>query len=229
MTKPDEEPASGVPLELYRPYGPEEPNLSQAELDSLDALADQHEISRLLGMTVLNKGSPLSSALKVLSTRFVRTWRVKPHPVTGQPSYLRRSRLVAREFARDDPARSGLYSPASQQLLTRLLPAVWSARPDHVMFSLDVADAYLCVEQPAEMWVSLYGDQYQLLRLLPGQREGSARWYDMFSAALAEAGATAWPACPALFRLKGGQGAGLTHVDDLLGEGILDALQKLVS
>ena len=227
-SKPDEEPASGVPLELYRPYGPEEPNLSQAELDSLDALADQHEISRLLGMTVLKKGSPLSSALKVLSTRFVRTWRVKPHPVTGQPSYLRRSRLVAREFARDDPARSGLYSPASQQLLTRLLPAVWSARPDHVMFSLDVADAYLCVEQPAEMWVSLYGDQYQLLRLLPGQREGSARWYDMFSAALAEAGATAWPACPALFRLKGGQGAGLTHVDDLLGEGILDALQKLV-
>ena len=84
------------------------------------------------------------------------------------------------------------------------------------MFSLDVADAYLCVEQPAEMWVSLYGDQYQLLRLLPGQREGSARWYDMFSAALAEAGATAWPACPALFRFKDGQGAGLTHVDDLI-------------
>ena len=74
-------------------------------------------------MKVLKEGQPLSSAMKVLSTRFVRTWRVKPHPVTGQPSYLRRSRLVAREFARNDPSRSGLYSPASQQLLTRLLPA----------------------------------------------------------------------------------------------------------
>ena len=121
--RPDEEPASGIPLELDWPYGPEEPDLPQAELESLDSLADHHEISRLLGMKVLKEGQPLSSAMKVLSTRFVRTWRVKPHPVTGQPSYLRRSRLVAREFARNDPSRSGLYSPASQQLLTRLLPA----------------------------------------------------------------------------------------------------------
>ena len=121
-----------------------------------------------------------------------------------------------------------MYSPASQQLLTRLLPALWSSRPDHVVFSLDVADAYLCVDQPSEMWVSLHGGQYQLLKLLPGQRDGSARWYDKFAAALVEAGATAWPACPALFCLQDRQGAGLTHVDDLLGEGILAALERLV-
>ncbi|CAE7540302.1 RE2 [Symbiodinium sp. KB8] len=225
----DEEPTPNVPLDLYRPYGPEEPSLAPTDLEALDSLADQHEISRLLGMHVLKEGQPLNSAIKVLSTRFVRTWRVKPHPQTKEPAYLRRSRLVAREFARDDPSRSGLYSPASQsqQLLTRLLPAVWSSRPDHVMCSLDVADAYLCVDQPSEMWVSLYGGQYQLLKLLPGQREGSARWYDLFSSVLAEAGATAWPACPALFRLQNGQGAGLTHVDDLLGEGKLDTLEKL--
>ena len=50
--RPDEEPASGIPLELYRPHGPNEPDLPQAELESLDSLADQHEISRLLGMKV---------------------------------------------------------------------------------------------------------------------------------------------------------------------------------
>ena len=53
-----------------------------------------------------------------------------------------------------------LCSPASQQLLTRLLPAIWSSQPNHVMFSFDMPDAYLYVDQLSEMWVSLYGGQY---------------------------------------------------------------------
>ena len=225
----DAEPKASIPLELYYPFSPEEPQLSREELEHLDSVADQHEITRLLGMNVLedNASCKLGGGSKVLSTRFVRTWRVKPHPVTGEPSYLRRSRLVAREFARDDQSRTGLYSPASQQLLTRLLPALWSSRPGHIMMSLDVTDAYLCVSQTTDVWVSLYGQSYQLRRLLPGQREGSARWYEVFAAALTEAGATAWDACPALFRLRDNQGAALTHVDDLLGEGEHEALRRL--
>ena len=63
---------------------------------------------------------------------------------------------------------------------------------------------------------------FKLLRLLPGQREGSQKWFYQFTDAL-KAGSCVelMPEVPSLFRFpsEDGRGGGLVHVDDLLGTG----------
>ena len=63
---------------LCRPYSSQEPDVTMDELSSLDALADQVEITRLKGLGVLLPVSSLPEGeVKRLTTRFVRTWRDK--------------------------------------------------------------------------------------------------------------------------------------------------------
>ena len=86
---------------------------------------------------------------KILSTRFVRTWREKLDSA-GQPFWLRRSRLVAREFAWMDAERESLFSPASNAIVSRLLPMKFLEMLEHgdgMMVSNDVKDAFLTVKQ----------------------------------------------------------------------------------
>ena len=83
--------------QLMFPFSKEEPNLSAEELQRLDAIADMIEVKRLKSMQVLTDASEVPSDHKVLSTRFVRTWREKLSD-TGEPIWLRRSRLVARNL-----------------------------------------------------------------------------------------------------------------------------------
>ena len=90
--------------ELTFPYSSKEPDVTAAELTRLDALADQLELKRLERLCVLQDPSTVSANSKVLSTRFVRTWREK-HNSKGEPIWLRRSRFVAREFAWLEPER----------------------------------------------------------------------------------------------------------------------------
>ena len=78
-----------------------EPNLTPKELQQLDAVADRVEVRRLQNMSVLINIEDMNAddiyQVKTLSTRFVRTWRAKV--INSKQVWLRRSRLVAREFA----------------------------------------------------------------------------------------------------------------------------------
>ena len=97
--------------------------------------------------------------------------------------WLRRARLVAREIAFLDPHREGLFSPASSSIVTRLIPALFMEQRARgwSMIAVDVADAYLTCSQgsPAITSVKL-GNQtlwFRLDKCLPGQRDGSSRWF----------------------------------------------------
>ena len=63
--------------QLTFPYTKHEPVVEEAELQRLDSLADALEIERLTAMNVLTSSADMPSDSKVLSTRFVRTWREK--------------------------------------------------------------------------------------------------------------------------------------------------------
>ncbi len=110
---------------LIFPFGAHEPNLCESELQVLDDIADRVEIQRLVDMQVLIPFSEASSSdvePKHLSTRFVRTWREKV--VNDKPIWLRRSRLVAHEYAWPSE-RTDLFSPASNALGGRLLQTLF--------------------------------------------------------------------------------------------------------
>jgi hypothetical protein len=90
-----------------------EPAISEDELKRLDAIADSVEIKRLTGMQVLTNAAEMRRDAKVLSTRFVRTWREKLNK-DGQLIWLKRSLFVAREFAWMESQRDCLFSPEKQ-------------------------------------------------------------------------------------------------------------------
>ena len=68
---------SKITEQLTFPHSAKEPELSADELSRLDALADQLELQRLERLKVLQSPDCVPSTSKVLSTRFVRTWREK--------------------------------------------------------------------------------------------------------------------------------------------------------
>ncbi|CAE7246555.1 unnamed protein product, partial [Symbiodinium necroappetens] len=70
------------PLELFFPFSTSDPELSESEMSHLAHVADQHEIARLERMGVLKPLEGDTAHYSQLSTRFVRSFRPKPHPVT---------------------------------------------------------------------------------------------------------------------------------------------------
>ena len=221
-----------TPPELYLPKtGDAEPVLSDIALAELDAIADGYELHRLSEIGVLigiENTDEAVSASRLLSTKFVRTWRVKPHPSGSGDCWMRRSRFVAREFAWLDPEREGLYSPASNHLLVRLLPSIFmskrSAGEDWSCFGLDVKDAYLTVAQktPTIVKAEVHGatKRFKLAFMLPGQRDGSANWYEAFVQHLRDTcQLEPFPQCPALLATPDKRLGILLHVDDVFGAG----------
>ena len=92
----------------------------------MDQIADKVELSCVAAMGVLLDSSNVDCSDHVeLSTRFVWTWRSKRDETTGVQYYLRRSRFVAREFSWLSPDRADLYSPASSNVTTRLVPLMF--------------------------------------------------------------------------------------------------------
>ena len=73
--------------QLTFPFSSKEPELSDAELTKLDAQADRVELDRQEKLAVLRDPSTVPSDSKVLSTRFVRTWREK-HDSKGQSNLV---------------------------------------------------------------------------------------------------------------------------------------------
>ena len=211
---------------LWWPYSPDEPILDATLMAELDAIADQLEVTRLQEMTVLVKEEDLASDVELggdLTARFVRTWRKKSKG--NEDFWFRRSRLVAREFnklcVRDD-----LYSPASNHIVERLVPALCLSNTfskAHVLGALDISDAYLQVPQEVPRRISIVDGNIHpglvINKCLPGQRDGSRRWFDHFSSFLiTKLNLSPCLEQPALFKVpaEDGGGALLMHVDDVL-------------
>ena len=212
---------------LWQPYSELEPCLPSDELDELDRIADEVEIRRLTDMGVLTSQSNYEGQLgKPLSARMVRAWRKKTRPIVdsagkvveNEPAWLRRSRLVGRDFnwleARDD-----VYSPASSSSVSKLFPALAITNglvANSVLGTLDVSDAFLQVPQAHPRLVTFGNQSFVILRCLPGQRDASKLWYQYFTSKLQSAvGATICTEQPCILKC-GADGAVLIHVDDIM-------------
>ena len=168
---------SSIPDCLKFPWSEIEPSLPPEELSQIDAVAMRFEVDRLLGIPALERTSHALPGHKHLTTRFVVTRRAKSEG--GNSFWLRRARLVARDYAFLRPGRTDLFSPASSALQSKIIPAVFIANyhRGRQLVALDVADAYLNCPQVEDTCasVTINGERmwFKLLRLLPGQRDGS--------------------------------------------------------
>ena len=175
---------------LWKPSSPLEPVVDSVELQSIDEVADQVEIQRLQSMGVIISPEKYTGSLgKELSAKMVRTWRKKTRTVQNElgetmevPAWMRRSRMVAREFAfleqRDD-----IYSPSSCSAVTKVLPALAFSDgfvKDGILGTADISDAYLQVPQRQPRVVRMGNISFVILKCLPGQRDGALLWYQHF-------------------------------------------------
>ena len=151
------------------------------------------------------------------TAKFVRTWRAKSD---GHGKYwLRISRLVAREYQFLEE-RNDVYSPSSSSSIVRLLPALLASgevSSSWCLAGFDIGDAFLMVPQPKLRKVRIMdsNETYIIAKCLPGQRDGTKRWFNFFTSYLAvEHGMETCKECPALVR--GDHCLLLLHVDDVL-------------
>ena len=163
---------------LWRPGSAKEPELGQELLDQIDEVAVRMEITRLLVLHGLPDGETHEEGCRFLSTKFVTSWRAKVRTVDGvkQHCWMRRARLVAREFAWLDTQRDALFSPATSAATTRIIPAVHMRKQSSgwILASADIKDAYLTVRQrvPTTISVDIGGAWIQTLDVCPR----TARW-----------------------------------------------------
>ena len=132
---------------------------------------------------------------------------------------------MAREYAFLNPGQEGLYSPATTSSTTKLLPHLLTVAKgknpgsDICLTALDIKDAFLQVEQETEVAVTLYGQTYRLLRVLPGQRSGPQLWFNAFVKKLKEnftvQQSTVCP-CVLILEKDGYKAQMIIHVDDAL-------------
>eukprot|EP00435_Cladocopium_sp_Y103_P042938 s2725_g12.t1 len=193
----------------------------------VDSLADQVEVERLKRMKVLieeelYEGDPVTAKL---TTKHVHDWRLKPYGDSKR--WLRRSRLVAREFAFME-RRNDTFSPATSTHVMNLLPMVYlqklaelddddvAKRSSGVTLGVvDVKDAFLMVDQPSPLRVQLPIGNFVVLRNLPGQRLGAKSWYWFFRSFLTKELEMQW--CleqPCLCRNS--HYSLMIHVDDIM-------------
>ena len=185
-------------------------------------------------MNVMEKLTPEDAHLDRFITRFVHDWRIKPYLQSDgkmRKRWLRRARLLAREYAND--RCDEVYSPASGQRALRLLPALFL---NNVVVSqgingdqgaptlrpLDIKDAFLQVPQERPLQIATSTGHYKVLKNIPGQRIGAKAWYDFLRSYLEnELSFTFNVVNPCLGR----KGAGselicvLVHVDDVMFTG----------
>ena len=166
-----------------------------------------------------------------LATKIVRDWRLK---VFGEGEHqrkrwMRRSRLVAREFA--TTRRLDTFSPETGAHTSNLLQLKYLGKKgmaaeaklkeeyDVVVGSLDVRDAFLQVEQDDPVLVYLQGEPFVIKRNLPGQRLGAKQWFLCLKAFLTEQlGFTFFQEQPCLARTP--EATIMIHVDDILFVGL---------
>ena len=193
--------------EVVWDYGGESPpQLSSEELRQVDLKSDLIEVERLVEMGVLRRINPgeYLSGYSRLSTKVVRDWRKRP-------TWIRRSRLVAREFKTWTPWTQELFAPASSLGVVHSLMALAQGKGLELV-TLDVKDAYLNVPQKTKVIIqvdaALFGVPggglitFVLERLLPGQRIAASEWFIFIRDILSEAGLQGFPKEPTLLRAE---------------------------
>ena len=155
------------------------PELSEHEMDQVDAESRKTEVKRLLDMGVLEQVSSLPENAELLQTKHVMDWRYR------EAKWKRRARLVCKQLKIWDPNRTDVYAPSTNPSIAKLLPALMVSRPGWQMVSFDVKDAFLEVKQRQELYVMLDGLPYRVHRCLPGQQAASAWWGEQLAADLA--------------------------------------------
>eukprot|EP00435_Cladocopium_sp_Y103_P044674 s1582_g12.t1 len=196
----------------------------------IEELADQTEVKRLVAMGVLVPAAQFTKQISgKLTTKFVRDWRLKEYGKDESGNsirrWMRRSRYVAREFARE--RRLDTFSPATGSHTANLLPLkyLWKKQltkelnqgheHEAVLGCLDIKDAFLQVDQEEPILVHIQGEPYVIQKNLPGQRMGARAWYDYLRKFLTETFGYGW--CseqPCL--ASNGTSTLLIHVDDIL-------------
>ena len=134
------------------------PNLSQEDLQMVERDSMQEEVHRLQEMKALEKVcfdtaggntenvrdvSGTEADYKWLTTKFVFDWRWCE--VSGTKQWVRRARLVAREYRTTD-GRTDCFSPATSSSILKLLP-VMAVNAKKSLGTLDFKDAFLLVDQ----------------------------------------------------------------------------------
>ena len=134
------------------------PYLSQEDLQIVERDSMQEEVHRLQEMKALEKvcfdttgGNPgnvrdvsgTEADYKWLTPKFVfdRRWR----EVSGIKQWVRRARLVAREYRTTD-GRTDCFSPATSSSILKILP-VMAVNAKKSLVTLDFKDAFLLVDQ----------------------------------------------------------------------------------
>ena len=98
-----------------------------------------------------------------------------------------------------------------------------------VAMTLDVKDAFLMAEQPAEerAFVVLDGQIYKFIKCLPGQRTAASEWFQLFVGASKKYGLEQDPMRPTLLMMKKEMYITM-HVDDIFMVGNETALKGVV-
>ena len=184
------------------------PDLPPDQLEAVEEAAEGEEVARLVGMKVLvEKDNPPPGA-----------W-------FREKAWKRRARLVCKELRIWDPNRSDVYAPSTNPAVRRVIPLLFTSKRE-CMRAIDVKDAFLCVPQREELYVTLGSKTYQVMYCLPGQQAASAWWGEQLVGDLKTAGLLVDIACPAVL---GQESSGATvHVDDGLLGGLPSSVDAVV-
>ena len=196
----------------------------------MDEESELIEVERLIDMAVLRQPTEDEienlDSIPFLTTKTVKDWRFR------EMKWQRRARLVARDYAWQDPNRIDVYAPAGGMSLLRLIPGVgWR------LWVLDVKDAYLNYPQPKLVRVRVdykiaeklgVPQDWILGRVLPGQREGAAEWYKTLAKELERGGLHRCAEAPTMWGNDEKTVVLLSHVDDILLSGVEVDVVKLI-
>ena len=166
------------------------PEVSDEELEKLDEEAARKEVEKLKGMGVIAEISRDESpeGAKWLTLKNVYDWRFRS-PGKGEPErWLRRCRIVCREFKTTAGSSAETFAPTSGLAAIKLM-VVLRCVVRLLLWTLACADAFLQVPQqepcvveiPA--WIKkLLGHTQEMIwhlkRCLPGQRNAGLRWFE---------------------------------------------------
>ena len=189
----------------------------------------------MVNMGVLIPRNGNFEGYRCLTTKKVYDWRWRLKEETGKFGWMRRSRLVGRDYKFLSPEMENLVSPTSNAIGVKLWAAlVQSSQGELGLWTVDVKDAYLMVPHKEKVYVECNGEFFELGRCLPGQRVGSKAWYDHLGKVARGQGLRPYPANPAVFYKVGRTPLMMSsHVDDrqLVGsqqdvEKLLDSFKK---